>query len=186
MGAEVFRSPPPLSRIWLARAIFQPCDATRDATPLLRRNPMLTPQPYGATRKSPGGFRGPSSGPRIAASKIRLRPFPFSGSPLPRSVILRPTSRAPTLQPNNRQAASPKPHGVPCSRARRFSSGHIPSAVVLPAFHLFMPPRGPQTLRPKYHGPGFQNLRDVRVSWARERSLVRPPSFQNAPSIQVF
>ena len=186
MGAEVFRSPPPLFRMWLARPIFQPCDATRDATPLLRRNPTLTRQPYDATRKPRGGFRGPSAGPRIAASEIRLRPFPFLGSPLPRSVILRPTSRAPTLQPINRQAASPKPHGVQCSRARRFSSGHIPPAVVLPAFHLFILPRAPQTLRPKYHGPGFQNLRDVRVSSARECSPARPPPFQNAPSIQFF
>ena len=175
MGAEVFRPPPPLSRIWLARPIFQPCDATRDATPLLRRNPMVTPQLYDATRKSRGGFRGPSSGPRIATSEVRLRPFPFLGSPLPRSVFLRPTPRAPSLQPNNRRAASLKPHGAQCSRARGSSPGHIPSAIVFPSFHLFIPPRALHTLRPKYHGPVFQNLRDVRVSWAQKCSLVRPP-----------
>ena len=44
---------------------------------------MLTPRPYGATRKSRGGFRAPSFGPRIAASEILLRPFPFLGSPPP-------------------------------------------------------------------------------------------------------
>ena len=102
MGAEVFHPPPHLFRTWPPRPIFRPYDATRDATSLLRRNPMLTPQPYDATQKSRGGSRGPSFGPRIAASEILLRPFSLFEGPLPRSVFLRATSCAPTLQPDNR------------------------------------------------------------------------------------
>ena len=183
MGAEVFRPPPPLFRIWLPSPIFRLYRATHDATSLLRRNPIPAPQPYDATQKSRGGFRGPSFGPRIAASEILLRPFSFFGSPLPRSVFLRATSRALTLQPDNRRAASLKPHGVQCPWAQGPPSGHLPSAVVFPAFHLFLPSRAPQTLRPKYHGPGFLNLRDVRVSWARESTLARPPPSRTPPAI---
>ena len=102
MGAEVFRPPPPLFRIWLPSPIFRLYRATHDATSLLRRNPIPAPQPYDATQESRGGFRGPSFGPRFAASEILLRPFSLFEGPLPRSVFLRATSCAPTLQPDNR------------------------------------------------------------------------------------
>ena len=112
--------------------------------------------------------------------------FPFWGTPHPCSVFLRPTPRSPALQPTDRRAASLKLHGVQRSRARGLPPGHLPSAVVFPAFHPFIPPRDPQTLRPKHHGRGFLNLRDVRAFWARESSLVRPPPSRTRQAVNFF